>query len=457
MNRKNSVAFLLGAFLVAGRASMGEPFKDGETVCFVGDSITHGGHYHEFIALYYQTRFPDRHIRYVNAGTSGETARGGLARMPEDVVPYKPTTATVMFGMNDVNRGAYPLSPSEKNLADQKSALDGYAKNMAELVKHLKADAGVQKLIYITPSPYDQTVMFTNRSNDRVTCNDGLTRCAEIVRRMAAQEKALLVDFHGPMTTFNLERQIEDASYTLVGNDRIHPSEPGHLMMAWLFLKDQGALSVVSRMAVNAETGAAAKSENATLTNVAKKADGVTFSALEKALPYPVHPRAAQVVPYLPIEADLNQEILSVSGLSVGTYAVTIDGAEVGRYAAPDLAKGINLAMNAKAPQYQQAGKALWTNEKLWGTKSMLRSLFASRWWWKNHLKWNVDDMAGIQARYDALPNKTNDYGAYMMRNYLANWSRVEEIKNDEASLTAQLFEMCQPVPHAYEVTRVQE
>jgi len=456
MKRRGSVALLLGTLLVAGRVSMGEPFKDGETVCFVGDSITHGGHYHEFIALYYQTRFPERRIRFVNAGTSGETARGGLARMPEDVIPFRPTTATIMFGMNDVNRGAYPLNPAEKNLADQKSALDGYAKNMAELATHLKEDAGVQKLIYITPSPYDQTVMFTNRSNDRLACNDGLTRCAEIVRGMAARDKALLVDFHKPMTAFNLERQKEDPSYTIVGGDRVHPGEPGHLMMAWLFLKDQGALSIVSRITVDAETGDAAKSEKATVSNVAKKADGMTFTVLEKSLPYPVHPRAAKIVPYLPIEAEMNQELLSVSGLAVGTYAVKIDGAEIGRYAASDLAKGVNLGLNEKTPQSKQAGKALWANERLWGTKSMLRNLFGSRWWWKNHLKWNVDDMAGIQARYDALPNKTNDFGAYMMRNYLANWHRVEDIKKEETVLSSQLFEMCQPVPHAYEVTRVQ-
>lgn len=454
MKRKICFLSILAAMVATTGPVSAEPFQDGETVCFVGDSITHGGHYHEYIALYYQTRFPDRHIRFVNAGTSGETAAGGLARLPEDVVPFKPTTAVVMFGMNDVNRGAYALNPTEKNLADQKHALDRFGKNMAELVKHLKADAGVRKFVFMTPSPYDQTVVFTNRSNDHVTCNDGLARCAEIVRGMAAQENALLVDFHAPMTAFNLERQKTDPAYTIVGGDRIHPGEPGHLMMAWLFLKDQGTLSVVSRMAVDVASGTASTSVNAAISNIVKTPDGVTFTALEKALPYPIHPRAAGILRYLPIEADLNQEILSVVGLEAGMHAVKIDGTEVGRYAAHELAAGVNLAMNDKTPQCRQARKALWTNEKLWGTKSMLRSLFASRWWWKNRLKWDVDDMAGIQARYDALPNKT-DYNAHMMRNYLTNWHRAEEIKKEEAELGVELFEMCRPVPHTYEVVRV--
>lgn len=43
-------------------------FSDGERVCFVGDSITHGGSYHSYVYLYYLTRFPDRDIRVFNDG-----------------------------------------------------------------------------------------------------------------------------------------------------------------------------------------------------------------------------------------------------------------------------------------------------------------------------------------------------------------------------------------------------
>ena len=43
-------------------------FEEGERVVFVGNSITHGGHYHSFIWLYYMTRFPDKPITIMNAG-----------------------------------------------------------------------------------------------------------------------------------------------------------------------------------------------------------------------------------------------------------------------------------------------------------------------------------------------------------------------------------------------------
>ena len=49
-------------------------FEEGERVVFVGNSITHGGHYHSFIWLYYMTRFPDKPITIMNAGIGGESA-----------------------------------------------------------------------------------------------------------------------------------------------------------------------------------------------------------------------------------------------------------------------------------------------------------------------------------------------------------------------------------------------
>ena len=50
------------------------PFKKGERVVFVGNSITHGGHYHSFVWLYYMTRFPNKPITIMNAGIGGESA-----------------------------------------------------------------------------------------------------------------------------------------------------------------------------------------------------------------------------------------------------------------------------------------------------------------------------------------------------------------------------------------------
>ena len=61
--------------LLAGTVSA-EPFVDGDTVVFFGDSITHGGFYHEYLTDFYRTRFPEADIRFVNSGIGGDTANG---------------------------------------------------------------------------------------------------------------------------------------------------------------------------------------------------------------------------------------------------------------------------------------------------------------------------------------------------------------------------------------------
>jgi len=48
------------------------------------------------------------------------------------------------------------------------------------------------------------------------------------------------------MTALNREQQKNNPTWTIVGGDRVHPGAPGHLMMAWLFLKSQNAPAAVS-------------------------------------------------------------------------------------------------------------------------------------------------------------------------------------------------------------------
>jgi len=55
-----STIALLG-FLLSSDVVCGELFKDGETVCLLGDSITARGATQTIISDYYLTRFPDRH------------------------------------------------------------------------------------------------------------------------------------------------------------------------------------------------------------------------------------------------------------------------------------------------------------------------------------------------------------------------------------------------------------
>jgi lysophospholipase L1-like esterase len=86
-------------------------FRAQDRWCAIGDSITHSGSYHEWIQLYWMTRFPTHSLELFNGGISGDTAEGGLRRFLWDILPNRPTVASVMFGMNDVARTLYSDAP----------------------------------------------------------------------------------------------------------------------------------------------------------------------------------------------------------------------------------------------------------------------------------------------------------------------------------------------------------
>jgi len=441
---------LAAAVLSAGAMCGGDMFKDGETVCFLGDSITNRGRFQNKIYDYYLTRFPGWTLRFVNAGRSGDSAGGSLGRLKDDVIDPKPTSVAVMFGMNDVGRGSYVANPDERKKASQQNSLTGYKANMEKLVGRIRAEAGEPKLFFITPSPFDQTVVL-EKENNQPGCNDGLGRCAEIVRELAAKNNGVVVDFHGPMTAFNLEQQKKDPKFTIVGPDRVHPGDPGMLMMAWLFLKTQGVSPVVSKVSVDAAAGRATESVNAEVTAVAKQADGVAFTVLEKALPFPVEPGMKSLLGLLPIEKDLNQELLSVAGLAAGSYELKIDGASVGRYSADELAKGINLGFNDAAPQVKQAQNVARLNEQRRNAEIQARSLLNTRRWMRDHYKINVEDSAAVQAHYDNFKDKTS-YDAAMTLNYIKRSSQYDGLIKQAAQYEKEMLAGRTPVPHAYAV-----
>src|SRR4030095_2911194 len=71
----NAVLLLLGV-LGAPLEPADFYLKGGETIVFLGDSITQGGLYVEYIEAYLATRFPEKRFRVVYAGLSSETVSG---------------------------------------------------------------------------------------------------------------------------------------------------------------------------------------------------------------------------------------------------------------------------------------------------------------------------------------------------------------------------------------------
>ncbi|MBL8848446.1 MAG: hypothetical protein JNG89_02130, partial [Planctomycetaceae bacterium] len=95
------------AFSASVEAADDFAIRDGDTVAFLGDSITAARVYGKHIENYTLLRYPDRKVRFINVGQGGDTAAGGLARLERDVFNNRVTLLTVAYGVNDIGWGVY--------------------------------------------------------------------------------------------------------------------------------------------------------------------------------------------------------------------------------------------------------------------------------------------------------------------------------------------------------------
>lgn len=353
------------------------PFKEGDRAVFLGNSITDGGHYHSFIWLYYMTHFPNMHIKVFNGGIGGDTAFDMNKRLDGDIFSKNPSVLMVTFGMNDSGYMEYN-GDNAKEFGEQK--YQESIKNFQEMEKRFK---GLPKtrMVMLGTSPYDETAQIKDNTPFQKK-NETIKRIVEYQRETAVKNNWEFADLNAPMTALNQQFQQKDPSFSLCGNDRIHPDNNGHMVMAYLFLKAQGmAGKCVADVEINASKKQAVKSENCTISNIKKFGKDISFDYLAESLPYPLDTVArgwgskkcqAEAIKVIPFMEEMNSEMLKVTGLS-GKYKLLIDDQEIGNWDASDLAKGINLAAESKTPQYQQAVAIMLLNETRWELERLFR------------------------------------------------------------------------------------
>jgi len=373
------LSFFAGSCFSAGAQGI-PPFKKGDRVAFVGNSITHGGRYHQYIWLYYMTRFPDMPITILNAGIGGEIAEQMNKRLETDVYTKKPTIIALTFGMNDTGYFEFLQSDSAKKT---KEKLDRSYRALLQMDASFKTHPGIKKIL-IAGSPYDETSKF-GKNNFFPGKSNAMLSIAEFQESVAKKSGWGFLDLTRPMTAINIREQAKDSTYTLIGNDRIHPGVDGHLVMAYLFLKAQGlAGKKVADFTVNAATSKAEDLANCQITNIQSKQGTLKFDYLARALPYPVDTmatgewgamqrRETDALKLVPFIKDLNQEMLRINGLTGGRYAVEIDGRKIGEWSGAELKAGINLAELSRTPQYEQAMAIKKLNEERWQIERRFR------------------------------------------------------------------------------------
>jgi len=206
-----------------------ERFKNGDRVCFLGDSITAQNRYVAHITDYYKTNFPNEDVKIFNCGISGGMASVLLKYFDEDVTPHKPTHIFIMLGVNDSRHFLLDLKRSDERYETLLAYYEEYKENLTALCE--KSEKTGAKVTLITPVPYAEYQECDTHANKGGFAL--LLGYANFVKNLAAKKGLPLIDTHTFMTRHMQEEVLYDS-------DRIHPNDKGQYFIAKCILENMG-------------------------------------------------------------------------------------------------------------------------------------------------------------------------------------------------------------------------
>lgn len=415
-----------------------EPVKlsDGDKICFIGNSITHGGMYHAYLQTYCATRYPEIRLEFINCGISGDNAGGMLRRFEKDVLAHNPDYAFLMTGMNDVNHSLYAEPDADSaTLSLREKALESYFVQTEKLA--LKLIENKIQPIFMTPSIYDQTAEMDRKNKPGV--NDALAICALHIRKLAEKYDAPLVDLFACMNEINLRGQESDPTFTIVGPDRVHPGAPGHLIMAFEIIKSIFPEDEVPGIELSA-----------------KKL--MVFEVLEHALPFPLEKDLKPVVKFIPWYAEYNREMLTVKKLKRGNYTLQIDEVEIGSFSSGELKSGINLSAYSNSPQYLQADSIMDLCFEYNRVQNRLRVLYMIEFRDLRDYEGDgslADKKAYLEAKCETQKDKSwYPYMVKTTRTYFEDLPMRSDYENDLITLREKIYTKNKAHTHTYSLIR---
>lgn len=306
----------------------------GDQLAIVGDSITEQCMYSRLLEDYLTMCRPDLKVAARQFGWSGETASGFLRRMTNDCLRFKPTVATLCYGMND-----YGYRPFEEGIGK------AYRTNYTEVVKRFKA-AGA-RVVLGSPGCVGKVASWVKPLRGTLEeHNLSLCTLRNIDIEIAAEQDVRFADVYWPMLVARSEGKARyGEKYEINGNDGVHPGWAGQLLMAYAFLRGLGFDGDLGTFTLDLAAGRASASAGHTVDKVAGGEVTLTSSRYPFCVSGAVDNfgttrSGASLVPF---NQQLNRLRLVVTGAKPGNYAVTW-GEATKTFAADALAKGINLA-----------------------------------------------------------------------------------------------------------------
>lgn len=209
---------------------------NGMTILFQGDSITDGkrgrntdpnhimGHGYAFsIASRWGADFPSNDLVFYNRGISGNTITQLQSRWQTDCLDLHPNLLSILIGINDAAK--FVENPATEPEESYVQAFEDCYRNLLEQV--LKQDP---KTIIVLCVPFLVPVGKIKDNWD--SYHSIVTKLSARVRNLAKEFDTIIVDFQ---MVFDEAKKNAPDSYWIW--DGIHPTVPGHELMARAWIK----------------------------------------------------------------------------------------------------------------------------------------------------------------------------------------------------------------------------
>lgn len=202
---------------------------EGGTLLFIGDSITDagrarpvgedrglGGGYPAQVNALLGATYPERKIRVLNTGISGNTIRHLKARWQKDVIDLKPDWLSIMIGTNDVWRQFAGTNNPESVFPEE------FVKTYNELL--LQTKPLVKGITLLTP-------FYVEPDRDQ-PMRKRMDEYGQLVRKIAREHRCHFGD-----TQAAYDKALKSVPFATLAGDKVHPSAAGHMVLSRVFLK----------------------------------------------------------------------------------------------------------------------------------------------------------------------------------------------------------------------------
>ncbi len=333
---------LTGSPLHGAEEAPGFALRDGDTVAFLGDSITAARGYTKIVELYTLMRHPERRVHFWNAGQGGDTASGAVERLERDVFSHGATVVTVAFGVNDIGWGM------KADAEHKQRYLDGIRRIVEECRKrNVRPFICSPAITAEDPDKAESGFLQTMTDEGLALAKSLGAGTIDLSRGMREIQRRVLKANAGEKDKAKPTR--------LHVEDGVHLNDLGQLAMAYAMLKGLGAEPEVSDAVVDAAEANVISATGCEVSGVRKLEDGVEFVRRDAGLPMNLGILSALQYRFVPVPEGLNGYRLTVKGLAPGRYALRAEGRLLGEFDAKHLAGGMNIS-SATADGWQPGG-----------------------------------------------------------------------------------------------------